>query len=248
MIAHTNSLIKKKTSNSRFNKNLPNPLLKNLSPKKGFGDTDQKLLRWVGNYYCSQLFLLPILTLRTTLQNAGKHKGSMSTAHELHVIVFIMSGHGDHLHIMAVGGINDRILPLVSDAKIFAPEGKAGILALGHSCSLVLRRWRRLISPFAAVTKKPAVLSPGSLSCSILFITSWGILIVVICDFAFFAPVAISGSPKNWCMSVYAKKMIKKGLKCISLMSKLKNKGEIHQRERRPVLFAAVTGRLTTNR
>ncbi len=141
MIAHTNSLIKKKTSNSRFNKNLPNPLLKNLSPKKGFGDTDQKLLRWVGNYYCSQLFLLPILTLRTTLQNAGKHKGSMSTAHELHVIVFIMSGHGDHLHIMAVRGINDRILPLVSDAKIFAPEGKAAILALGHSSSLVLRRW-----------------------------------------------------------------------------------------------------------
>ncbi len=30
----------------------------------------------------------------------------------------------------------------------------------GYSCSLALRRWRRLISPFAAVTKKPAVLSP----------------------------------------------------------------------------------------
>ncbi len=80
----------------------------------------------------------------------------------------------------------------------------------GYSCSLALRRWRRLISPFAAVTKKPAVLSPGSLSCSISSITSCGILTVVICDFAFFAPVAISGSPKNWCMSVYAKKMIKK--------------------------------------
>ncbi|MGT3255341.1 hypothetical protein ACVSTU_17875, partial [Yersinia enterocolitica] len=139
MITHTNSLIENKTSNSRFNKNLPNPLLENLSTKKCFGDTDQRLLRWVGNYCCSPLFLLPILTLRTTLQNAGKHKGSMSTAHELHLIVFITSGHGDYPHIMAVGGINDRILPLVSDAKIFAPEGKAGILALGHSCSLVLR-------------------------------------------------------------------------------------------------------------
>ncbi len=117
----------------------------------------------------------------------------------------------------------------------------------GYSCSLALRRWRRLISPFAAVTKKPAVLSPGSLSCSISSITSCGILTVVICDFAFFAPVAISGSPKNWCMSVYAKKMIKKGLKCISPVSKLKSKGEIHLKERRPAVLATHAGRLTTN-
>ncbi|HCU5920061.1 TPA: host cell division inhibitor Icd-like protein [Escherichia coli] len=116
-----------------------------------------------------------------------------------------------------------------------------------YSCSLVLRRWRRLISPFAAVTKKPAVLSPGSLSCSISSITSCGILTVVICDFAFFAPVAISGSPKNWCMSVYAKKMIKKGLKCISPVSKLKSKGEIHLEEQRPAVLATHAGRLTTN-
>lgn len=117
----------------------------------------------------------------------------------------------------------------------------------GYSCSLALRRWRRLISPFAAVTKKPAVLSPGSLSCSISSITSCGILTVVICDFAFFAPVAISGSPKNWCMSVYAKKMIKKGLKCISPVSKLKSKGEIHLKEQRSAVLATHAGRLTTN-
>ncbi|HBA6222341.1 TPA: ash family protein [Escherichia coli] len=117
----------------------------------------------------------------------------------------------------------------------------------GYSCSLAFRRWRRLISPFAAVTKKPAVLSPGSLSCSISSITSCGILTVVICDFAFFAPVAISGSPKNWCMSVYAKKMIKKGLKCISPVSKLKSKGEIHLKEQRPAVLATHAGRLTTN-
>ncbi|EQA1129041.1 ash family protein [Escherichia coli] len=117
----------------------------------------------------------------------------------------------------------------------------------GYSCSLALRRWRRLISPFAAVTKKPAVLSPGSLSCSISSITSCGILTVVICDFAFFAPVAISGSPKNWCMSVYAKKMIKKGLKCISPVSKLKSRGEIHLKEQRPAVLATHAGRLTTN-
>ncbi len=125
--------------------------------------------------------------------------------------------------------------------------GECAGLLVGYSCSLALRRWRRLISPFAAVTKKPAVLSPGSLSCSISSITSCGILTVVICDFAFFAPVAISGSPKNWCMSVYAKKMIKKGLKCISPVSKLKSKGEIHLKEQRPAVLATHAGRLTTN-
>lgn len=141
-------------------------------------------------------------------------------------------------------------LERITNNATFAAGGQcdqcAGLL-VGYSYSLALRRWRRLISPFAAVTKKPAVLSPGSLSCSISSITSCGILTVVICDFAFFAPVAISGSPKNWCMSVYAKKMIKKGLKCISPVSKLKSRGEIHPKEQRPAVLATHTGRLTTN-
>ncbi|EHD1496221.1 ash family protein [Escherichia coli] len=141
---------------------------------------------------------------------------------------------------------------VVRKAKNFAGGATDTILSgrqvlINYSCSLALRRWRRLISPFAAVTKKPAVLSPGSLSCSISSITSCGILTVVICDFAFFAPVAISGSPKNWCMSVYAKKMIKKGLNCISPVSKLKSKGEIHLKEQRPAVLATHAGRLTTN-
>ncbi|EMB7579937.1 host cell division inhibitor Icd-like protein [Escherichia coli] len=138
----------------------------------------------------------------------------------------------------------------ITNNATFAAGGQCdqcGGLLVGYSCSLALRRWRRLISPFAAVTKKPAVLSPGSLSCSISSITSCGILTVVICDFAFFAPVAISGSPKNWCMSVYAKKMIKKGLKCISPVSKLKSRGEIHLKEQRPAVLATHAGRLTTN-
>ncbi|EEZ9657982.1 host cell division inhibitor Icd-like protein [Escherichia coli] len=141
---------------------------------------------------------------------------------------------------------------VVRKAKKFAGGATDTIFSgcpvlINYSCSLALRRWRRLISPFAAVTKKPAVLSPGSLSCSISSITSCGILTVVICDFAFFAPVAISGSPKNWCMSVYAKKMIKKGLKCILPVSKLKSRGEIHPKEQRPAVLATHTGRLTTN-
>ncbi|MBB9855489.1 host cell division inhibitor Icd-like protein [Escherichia coli] len=148
--------------------------------------------------------------------------------------------------------LQNAVSHAVRKAKNFAGGVTDAILSgcqvlINYSCSLALRRWRRLISPFAAVTKKPAVLSPGSLSCSISSITSCGILTVVICDFAFFAPVAISGSPKNWCMSVYAKKMIKKGLKCISPVSKLKSKGEIHLKEQRPAVLATHAGRLTTN-
>ncbi|EJY1856818.1 host cell division inhibitor Icd-like protein [Escherichia coli] len=148
--------------------------------------------------------------------------------------------------------LQNAVSHAVRKAKNFAGGATDTIFSgrqvlINYSCSLALRRWRRLISPFAAVTKKPAVLSPGSLSCSISSITSCGILIVVICDFAFFAPVAISGSPKNWCMSVYAKKMIKKGLKCISPVSKLKSKGEIHLKEQRPAVLATHAGRLTTN-
>ncbi|EFC6496951.1 TPA: host cell division inhibitor Icd-like protein [Escherichia coli] len=142
-----------------------------------------------------------------------------------------------------VNSLSVIVLPCIAMRRSYSHHGAGD----GYSCSLALRRWRRLISPFAAVTKKPAVLSPGSLSCSISSITSCGILTVVICDFAFFAPVAISGSPKNWCMSVYAKKMIKKGLKCISPVSKLKSKGEIHLKEQRPAVLATHAGRLTTN-
>ncbi|WP_264972572.1 host cell division inhibitor Icd-like protein [Klebsiella variicola] len=93
---------------------------------------------------------------------------------------------------------------------------------------LVCLRWRRLISPLAAVTRKPAVLSPSCFKLSISSITSWGIRTVVICDFAFFAPVAITETPCVRCISVYAKKTKEKGLKCISLWASLNIKGEIH--------------------
>ncbi|EKN6064350.1 host cell division inhibitor Icd-like protein [Yersinia enterocolitica] len=115
-----------------------------------------------------------------------------------------------------------------------------------HSSGAFLR-WRRLISPLAAVTRNPAVLSPSTFSCSISSITSCGIRTVVICDFAFFAPVAITGSPYIRCMSVYAEIIIKKGLKCISLMCSVKNIGEIHLEMARPGSVGALTGPLTTN-
>ena len=167
-------------------------------------------------------------------QSEGTDHRYYSTPEMQNILLQNAVGHAVRKAKNFAGGVTDAIL---SGCQVL----------INYSCSLALRRWRRLISPFAAVTKKPAVLSPGSLSCSISSITSCGILTVVICDFAFFAPVAISGSPKNWCMSVYAKKMIEKGLKCISPVSKLKSKGEIHLKEQRPAVLATHAGRLTTN-
>lgn len=102
------------------------------------------------------------------------------------------------------------------------------------SASLAFLRWRRLISPLAAVTRNAAVLSPSSLRRSISSITSWGILIVVICDFAFFAPVAITVIPCVRCISVYAKKMRRKDLRCISLWSSFNSGGDIHLSNAKP--------------
>ncbi|HHT0904876.1 TPA: host cell division inhibitor Icd-like protein [Klebsiella pneumoniae] len=96
------------------------------------------------------------------------------------------------------------------------------------SASLACLRWRRLISPLAAVTRNPAVLSPSYFKSSISSITSWGIRTVVICDFAFFAPVAIAETPCVRCISVYAKKIKEKALKCISLLASLNGEGDIH--------------------
>ncbi|SFT86028.1 Ash protein family protein [Kosakonia arachidis] len=115
------------------------------------------------------------------------------------------------------------------------------------SASLAFLRCRRLISHLAAVTKKPAVLSPSSLSRSMSSMTSWGILTVVICDFAFFAPVAIAETPCVRCMSVYAKEMRRKGLRCISLWANFKSEGEIHLESAKPGSASTLTGPLTTN-
>lgn len=126
-------------------------------------------------------------------------------------------------------------------------EGEIPPSKQNQSVSFAFLRWRRLISPLAAITRKPAVLSPSSFSCSISTITSCGIRTVVICDFAFFAPVAITGSPYVRCMSVYAKIIIKKGLKCISLECSVKSQGDIHLEITKPGSVSPLTGPLTTN-
>lgn len=128
---------------------------------------------------------------------------------------------------------NGRNLPFNPNSLIKKQNSKLSFvhttyLSSGYSCPLAFLRCRRLISPLAAVTRNPAVLSPSSFKSSISSITSWGILTVVICDFAFFAPVAITDTPRVRCISVYAKIMKEKDLKCISLWASLNIKGEIH--------------------
>ncbi|HAY4322577.1 TPA: host cell division inhibitor Icd-like protein [Escherichia coli] len=64
--------------------------------------------------------------------------------------------------------------------------------------------WRRAISPRMAVTMNPALLSPSSFTDSIPSITSWGTLIVVICDFAFLY-TDIVNHQLVMCISLYTK-------------------------------------------
>ncbi|PCO19665.1 hypothetical protein CQA18_09320 [Enterobacter hormaechei] len=77
------------------------------------------------------------------------------------------------------------------------------------SASLAFLRWRRLISPRIEVTINPALLSPSSLSDSISATTSCGTRTVKSCDFAFLLEVAITDSFVIWCVSVYAKKVMR---------------------------------------
>ena len=64
--------------------------------------------------------------------------------------------------------------------------------------------WRRAISPRMAVTMNPALLSPSSFTDSMPSITSWGTLIVVICDFAFLY-TDIVNHQFVMCISLYTK-------------------------------------------
>ncbi|HBM9923997.1 TPA: host cell division inhibitor Icd-like protein [Escherichia coli] len=116
----------------------------------------------------------------------------------------------------------------------------------GYSCSLALRRWRRLISPLTAVTINCALLSPSSKFFSKSATTSCGNLAFNCCDLLFVEPVAITESSLSWCDSVYTKKISEKGLKCDSLIDRLKPNGAMHQTTT-PRSGGTHAGRLTTN-
>ncbi|AWJ32622.1 host cell division inhibitor Icd-like protein [Escherichia coli] len=116
----------------------------------------------------------------------------------------------------------------------------------GYSCSLALRRWRRLISPLTAVTINCALLSPSSKFFSKSATTSCGNLAFNCCDLLFVEPVAITESSLSWCDSVYTKKISEKDLKCDSLTDRLKTNGAMHQTTT-PRSGGTHAGRLTTN-
>lgn len=76
----------------------------------------------------------------------------------------------------------------------------------GYSCSLALRRWRRLISPCIDAMMNCDVLSPDSFTDSMAFTISCGTRAFRACDFAFVVPVAISIPLLDWWGTVYTEK------------------------------------------
>ncbi len=110
---------------------------------------------------------------------------------------------------------------------------------------LAFLRCRRLISPFTAVTMNCAFVSPSSRLLSKSATTSCGKRALSCCDLLLVEPVAIPESPCARCDSVYAKKIIVKGLKCDSLACSFKNKGAIHLVSAKPGSASTLTGPLT---
>lgn len=89
------------------------------------------------------------------------------------------------------------------------------------SSSFAFLRWRRLISPTAAVIRKPAVLSPLFFTDSISSNTSCGTLTFTCFDLLFTEPVAIAESPCVKCYSLYAKKTHNQYLTCYAPSNKV---------------------------
>lgn len=119
----------------------------------------------------------------------------------------------------------------------------------GYSCSLVLRRWRRLISPRMAAFINCPVLSPSSFTFSMPSIISWAIRAVTDCDFAFFGPVAMFNPSCFWCKTIYTKKKYFEGLTCKTPLFYIVSYTLLMQgtEKTKPRTVGAVTGLLTNN-
>ncbi len=118
-----------------------------------------------------------------------------------------------------------------------------------YSCSLALRRWRRLISPSnAAVTNCP-VLSPSSLTLSMASTIWSGTRASILFDFAFTDFVAISDFRLVWCPTMIARKKFNAMLD-VSHTDKItcvRHLIFISHKMTKPRTVGAVTGLLTTN-
>ncbi|HAN6120957.1 TPA: host cell division inhibitor Icd-like protein [Escherichia coli] len=142
----------------------------------------------------------------------------------------------------------------VRKAKNFAGGVTDAILSgcqvlINYSCSLALRRWRRLISPSnAAVTNCP-VLSPSSLTLSMASTIWSGTRASILFDFAFTDFVAISDFRLVWCPTMIARKKFNAMLD-VSHTDKItcvRHLIFISHKMTKPRTVGAVTGLLTTN-
>lgn len=111
--------------------------------------------------------------------------------------------------------------------------------------------WRRAISPRMAVTMNPALLSPSSFTDSMPSITSWGTLIVVICDFAFLY-TDIVNHQFVMCISLYTKVRYKNtcnvyhhNIMCISHGGRYVSHNERFIKTTKPGSARTLTGLLT---
>ncbi|ECD3768415.1 host cell division inhibitor Icd-like protein [Salmonella enterica subsp. enterica serovar Onderstepoort] len=146
--------------------------------------------------------------------------------------------------------VGTKEIKRITNNATFAAGGQCdqcADLLVGYSCSLALRRWRRLISPRMAVTINCASVSFSSLTKFISLKTSRGILAVFCCDLLLVVPVGITGLLTVRWRSVYVEKKIKKGLKCKSPKSSITLKGDLHLKDKAPQVSLALAGLLTTN-
>ncbi|EHY6173425.1 host cell division inhibitor Icd-like protein [Escherichia coli] len=105
----------------------------------------------------------------------------------------------------AAGGQSVRFTPMTLGLTE-GHYGECAGLLVGYSCSLTLRRWRRLISPCIDAMMNCDVLSPDSFTDSMAFTISCGTRAFRACDFAFVVPVAISIPLLDWWGTVYTEK------------------------------------------
>lgn len=135
--------------------------------------------------------------------------------------------------------------PQIPTKGIPSLEQNHRLISQPFGSSLACLRWRRLISPFTAVTINCAFVSPSTRLLSKSATTSCGKRALSCCDLLLVEPVAITESPDDRCDSVYANKMIIKDLKCDSLGSNFKSEGAIHLVSAKPGSARTLTGPLT---
>ncbi|EGD5029419.1 host cell division inhibitor Icd-like protein [Escherichia coli] len=199
------------------------------------GQCDQSDL--VRSKVCNESFFL--CSLRN-FSRAKAHGANLSDSCSIFLRRLFRAGDN-----VLVNSLSVIVLSCIAMRRSYSHHGAGD----GYSCSLALRRWRRLISPRMAAFINCPVLSPSSFTFSMPSIISWAIRAVTDCDFAFFGPVAMFNPSCFWCKTIYTKKKYFEGLTCKTplfyiVSYTLLMKGT---ETTKPRTVGAVTGLLTTN-